>query len=137
MDEQAASRNDAQGDGGGHWRGISEFMVMDKEEGGSAVGRFPRIKVRLDICKPLMRGVTVFVEKEGEDDKPIWCPLVYEYLLEFCYTCGRTGHIDKNSAEKLKQGENQQFGKFLRFIPEMKKVDDEFGDRFPTSRGPW
>jgi hypothetical protein len=35
---------------------IGEFMEMDKEEDGSAVGRFLRIKIRLDIRKPLLRG---------------------------------------------------------------------------------
>jgi hypothetical protein len=44
---------------------VGEFLEMEKEEDGTTVGRFLRIKVRIDIRKPLMRGVTVEVEKEG------------------------------------------------------------------------
>jgi hypothetical protein len=43
---------------------IGEFMEM---------GRFLRIKIRLDICKPLMRGVILNV---GDENKEMWCPLV-------------------------------------------------------------
>jgi hypothetical protein len=32
---------------------------MEAEDDGTAVGQFLRIKVRLDIRKPLMRGVTL------------------------------------------------------------------------------
>jgi hypothetical protein len=42
---------------------VGEFLEMEKEEDGTTVGRFLRIKVRIDIRKPLMRGVTVEVEE--------------------------------------------------------------------------
>jgi hypothetical protein len=46
---------------------IGEFVEMEKEEDGSAVGRFLRIKIWMDIRKPLMRGVMVQAEgKEGD-----------------------------------------------------------------------
>uniref|UniRef100_K3YM73 Uncharacterized protein n=1 Tax=Setaria italica TaxID=4555 RepID=K3YM73_SETIT len=34
---------------------IGQYMAMDMDEDGTAVGRFLRIKVRLDVRKPLMR----------------------------------------------------------------------------------
>jgi len=43
----------------------------------------------LDVRKPLMRGVTVCV---GKEEKPLWCPVEYEFLPDFCYTCGIIGH---------------------------------------------
>jgi hypothetical protein len=46
---------------------VGEFLEMDREEDGTAVGKYLRIKVRIDIRKPLMRGVTVEVEKEGAE----------------------------------------------------------------------
>jgi hypothetical protein len=64
---------------------IGSYMSMDMEEDGTTVGRYLRIKVRLYVRKPLMRGVTVFV---GEPEKPLWCPMEYEFLPDFCYTCG-------------------------------------------------
>lgn len=57
-------------------------MELDKEEDDSAVGEFLRIKVRLDIRKPIMRGVTLISE---EVEKDLWCPVVYEYLQDLCY----------------------------------------------------
>ena len=71
---------------------VGEFVEMEKEEDGSAVGRFMRIKVHIDIRKPLMRGVTLNI---AESNKDLWCPLVYEYLPDFCYICGIIGHVDK------------------------------------------
>jgi hypothetical protein len=37
---------------------ISCFIEADTDDGNVAVGRFLRIKVRIDIRKPLMRGAT-------------------------------------------------------------------------------
>lgn len=68
-----------------------ETVEVDAEEGELAIGIFLRIKVLLDVRKPLMRGVSVEI---NEGDK-IWCPLEYEFLPNFCYICGRLEHTDK------------------------------------------
>jgi hypothetical protein len=96
-------------------------MDMEVEDDEMAIGQFLQIKVILDIRKPLMRGVTLHV---GEGERPMWCPLVYKFLPEFCYTCGRIGHMEKCYEVMLKEGEVQQFSKNLRFIPEKKRWDD-------------
>ena len=106
---------------------IGEFMAMDLDEDNSAVGRFLHIKVRLDIRKPLMRGVTVCV---GKEEKTLWCPVEYEFLPDFCYTCGIIGHTDKVCETQLKKGEPQQFSKKLRCIPEKRRVEEGSGGRF-------
>jgi hypothetical protein len=72
---------------------VGAVLEVDADENERAVGEFLRVKVRLDIRKPLMRGVTLDVG-EGEQEKIKWCPLVYEYLPDFCYICGLIGHID-------------------------------------------
>lgn len=82
--------------------------------------------MRLDIRKPLMRGVTLDVG-EGEKEKLKWCPLVYEYLLDFCYTCGLIGHIDRSCDIHVEKGATQQFSRALRFIPEKRKFWEERG----------
>nr|AAM18736.1 putative reverse transcriptase [Oryza sativa Japonica Group] len=117
-------------------REVGEFMTMDLEEDGSAVGQFLRIKIRIDIRKPLMRGVTLFV---GADERPLWCPLVYEFLPDFCYICGIVGHTEKLCEKKLAEGEAPLFNKSLRFIPERKiweggSSDKTSGSRFQVQR---
>jgi len=92
---------------------VGEYMMVDLEDGDVPIRRFLRVRVRLDIRKPLMRGVTV-QEEDGKPDR--WCPLVYEYLPDFCYICGVIGHTEKGCSIKLKEGEIPQFDKSLRFI---------------------
>lgn len=77
-------------------------MFLEAEDDDMAVGRYLRIKVRPDICKPLMRGVMVYGK---EDDKPFWCPLEYEFLSDFCFTCGLIGHTDKFCTIQVQKGE--------------------------------
>ncbi|CAN6195050.1 unnamed protein product [Urochloa humidicola] len=105
---------------------LGSFVDMDLDDDGTAVGRYLRIKVRLDIRKPLMRGVTVFVgEKE---DKHLWCPLEYEFLPDFCYTCGIIGHTDKICEKQLAPGEIQIYSKSLRCMLSRRR-GEEGGDR--------
>lgn len=100
---------------------VKDVLEVDVDDKELAIGQFLRVKVRLDIRKPLMRGVTLDIgSKETK-----WCPLVYEYLLDFCYTCGLIGHTDRSCEMQLERGAVQQYSKALRFIPEKKKVGDE------------
>lgn len=99
---------------------IGKFVDTDVEPGGKAVGAFLRIKVRIDIWKPLMRGVTVLVGKEGHETER-WCPLTYEFLLDFCFVCGRIGHVDKICSVKLEAGERKQFDRAFVLKPDRRK----------------
>lgn len=115
---------------------IGVFKDVDVGEDGMAVGRVLRIKVLIDIRKPLMRGITV---KVGTAEKEKWCSFAYEFLLDFCYTCGHIGHIDKLCEIRLERGEPQPFSRNLRFIPNKKKGDNMEDKRAWTvkSHGPW
>ena len=100
------------------------------------MGRVLRIKVLIDIRKPLMRGITV---KVGNPEKEKWCSFAYEYLPDFCYTCGLVGHVDKICSLPRAKGEPQQFSRNLRFIPEKKRGESSEEKRYPGSkqRGFW
>lgn len=104
-----------------------------------AAGSFLRVKVRIDIQEPLMRG---FTREEDEEEKKrrinkpgdgrevdFWCRFEYEFLPDFCYICGRLGHVDKECRSKLKKGEVAQYGAWMKaFIPK----------RFPEgNHGSW
>ena len=100
---------------------VGQFVVMDREEDGSAVGEFLRIKVKLDIRKSLMRGVTLLKE-EGGKEKKMWCPILYGFLPDFCYICGIIGHTERACRLKEKRGGVQQYSAKLRFIPQKRNL---------------
>ncbi|CAN1818576.1 hypothetical protein LINPERHAP1_LOCUS28428 [Linum perenne] len=50
-----------------------------------------RIRVRLDDRKPLKREKKV----RAEGGESVTCVFKYEKLPNFCYICGRLGHIDR------------------------------------------
>ncbi|TXG51384.1 hypothetical protein EZV62_023908 [Acer yangbiense] len=52
-------------------------------------GKFIRVKVRIDISKPLKRCLRL---KLGNNEEITMVSLKYERLLEFCYACGRISH---------------------------------------------
>jgi hypothetical protein len=93
---------------------VGEFLEVDGVVDGMAVGKFLRVKVRMNISVPLMRGTMVVVDDKGSSK---WCPFEYEYLPDFCFTCGIIGHLDRGCSIKLKRGEEAQFGKWLRWLP--------------------
>ncbi|KAK1664363.1 hypothetical protein QYE76_052522 [Lolium multiflorum] len=96
---------------------IGEYMETDGLVNGLAVGQYLRIKVRMLIAQPLMRGTTVEVEQPGGSKRMIWCPFQYEYIPNFCFICGIIGHVDRECSVKLKKGEEPQFGKWLKWVP--------------------
>lgn len=106
---------------------IGDFMEVEAEDGVLAAGRALRLKIRLDIRKPLRRGITADL---GGTQGERWCPITYEYLPEFCYTCGIIGHVDRLCDVKLGKDEPAPYNKELRFVPPRKP----FGGLNPRSQ---
>jgi hypothetical protein len=46
---------------------VGFFLDVDVEENGPTAGRYLRIKILIDIRLPIMRGVTIDAEEEGEE----------------------------------------------------------------------
>lgn len=55
---------------------------------GLAFRKFIRLKVELDVTKPLQQGFKM--PRLGNHE--IWIAIKYEKLADFCYACGRLGH---------------------------------------------
>lgn len=57
------------------------------------MGASLRIQIRVDISRPLRRGVNITLDDAiGRS----WIPIQYERLPEFCFLCGIIGHQHKN-----------------------------------------
>lgn len=77
--------------GGTMW----EVIDIDKAE-VCAVGMYMRVKVVLDLMKPLKRGSSIQIDpkKAGK------IFFKYERLPDLCFGCGRLGHSLKSCPEK-------------------------------------
>lgn len=80
-----------------------------------------RIRVLLDLSKPIKRGTKIRIGKA----EPYWIPVTYERLSSFCYWCGLLGHTSKD-CEKLHDTEDEQgriredampYGEFMKASP--------------------
>lgn len=117
---------------------IGDVLGVDVDDDETAIGQYLRVKIKFDIRRPLMRGVTVDLG-DGVKEKVKWCPLIYEYLPDFCYMCGLIGHTDRMCERPIEKGGLQQFTRALRFIPEKKRTTEDFGNRMggPRQYLPW
>uniref|UniRef100_A0A2N9GDB5 Reverse transcriptase domain-containing protein n=1 Tax=Fagus sylvatica TaxID=28930 RepID=A0A2N9GDB5_FAGSY len=97
--------------------GSSLGKIAHISGGAAAVdgGQAMRIRVSIDITKPLCRGRKAVLEQGRET----WISFKYERLPNYCYWCGHVTHSDKDcpfwlrNQEKLHM-EEQQFGPWLR-----------------------
>ncbi|XP_050222924.1 uncharacterized protein LOC126673013 [Mercurialis annua] len=62
---------------------------VDPGASGDCLGKYIRVRVKVDISKPLKRGLKV---KLGPEDGVILAVLRYERLPDLCYKCGIIGH---------------------------------------------
>jgi hypothetical protein len=63
---------------------VDEIDILDDEVGW---GEYLRVRIVLDLTKPLARGRMLHLE-----NKFIWIPFKYEKIPKFCYSCGVIKH---------------------------------------------
>jgi hypothetical protein len=91
---------------------VEKVAASDDERGGE---NCMRIRVRVDVTRPLCRGRIVKLEV----GKTGWVAFRYERLPNFCYWCGLFDHSEKDCDIGLRQRhadsvEEFQFGAWLR-----------------------
>lgn len=94
--------------------------LVDFDPNHDFFGKYIRIKVKIDITKPLKRGLLVVV-----GGVKMWLPIKYEGLPLFCYHCGMIGHMFR-ACDELDHKEEQNpkemaYGPDIKASP-MKKV---------------
>ncbi|KAL8492052.1 hypothetical protein ACS0TY_023609 [Phlomoides rotata] len=67
-----------------------EVVEIDKTS-TMGFGRSIRVKVNLDITKPLKTGINIL----NTDGRLVWIPFKFERLPSFCFLCGLIGHMKR------------------------------------------
>lgn len=57
---------------------------VDSDDIDHWIGPFMRIRICLDITKPLRRGIKLRNSNGGI----VWCPILYQKFPDICFTCG-------------------------------------------------
>lgn len=96
---------------------------------GACFGKYARLRISIDITKPLIKVLHLRQEdeeamdreeqEEGEDsvnsEKEIPMPVRYERLPDFCYVCGHVGHQYRECANYKNQlREEMVFGPWMK-----------------------
>ncbi|KAL0411404.1 UNVERIFIED_CONTAM: hypothetical protein Slati_3730100 [Sesamum latifolium] len=109
---------------------IGRLQDSDQDNSAQSWGSYMRIQVALDVSKPLPRALKL--RTVLGDEQLVF--FTYERLPNFCYLCGRIGHISRwcevrFQADFVDPGENAPYGPWLRAIGRM--VNRTW---FPTTR---
>lgn len=80
----------------------------EEDDEGRVWGETLKVKVRMETKKPLRRGTKIKVGSMAEE---VWIPITIEKLPDFCYQCGRLGHVmnecEEDDSEEEDEEENQ------------------------------
>ncbi|KAL0294453.1 UNVERIFIED_CONTAM: hypothetical protein Sradi_6888000 [Sesamum radiatum] len=79
---------------------ISYFRDMESDESRRAWGASLRIRVAINMNNPLMRALRL--RTTAEDEHVVH--FTYERRPNFCYLCGRMGHISKYCESRFEEG---------------------------------
>lgn len=90
---------------------IGKVEEIDEGDSGSYLGRFVRIRIRLNISQPLKRFVRVGVDERGDE---VIIILTYERVPDFCYKCGVLGHSHRECGMVSIESSKLDYGPWLR-----------------------
>ena len=106
---------------------IGEVEDIDVLDDGVGWGGYLRVKIRMDLSKPLSRGRIIKVQ-----DRELWVPFQYEKIPYFCVKCGVVMHsnqtCDGYGGRKMQRAEEtEDYGPWLHVALPKRKRDQERG----------
>jgi hypothetical protein len=99
---------------------MGQVLEVDVDEGGMGWGEWLRVKVLLDLQKPLLRG-----RKLKINGSSILITYQYEKLLKFCFRCGAIMHGGTGCPERhdvRAQNATVQYGPWMRAPSPTRKI---------------
>ncbi|TXG70018.1 hypothetical protein EZV62_004953 [Acer yangbiense] len=111
---------------------VGQVKEINVGESGECVGKLIRIRVIIDITIPLKRGLRVAL---GEDEKVIEVMICYEHLLNFCYFCGKIGHLVRDcplNTKNITDNSGFKFGPWMRAASLIRNKDTWGHKNSPT-----
>jgi hypothetical protein len=108
---------------------------VDVADDGVGWGEFLRVRIVLDLSKPLPRGRTIRVR-----DTPVWVPFKYEKIPKFCFKCGVVRHGDRgcvvSGGRKTSGGWSEnEYGPWLRIPSPNRRQGTNRGGAFENKAG--
>jgi hypothetical protein len=116
---------------------VGEVEDIDDLDDGVGWGEYLRVKIRIDLTKPLSRGRIIKVQ-----EKDIWVAFQYEKIPRFCFTCGIVVHCSKKCGEyggrRVQRAEGtEDFGPWLRVASPSRRTSQRPGWSKSRTRERW
>jgi hypothetical protein len=93
---------------------MGEVLEVDVDDEGVGWGEYLRVRIVLDLTKPLSRGRRLKL-----CDRSIWITFKYEKIPHFCFNFGviqhgSHGYVSPGGVRRLGEGRESQFRRWLR-----------------------
>lgn len=117
---------------------LGDYVVSDHSKKGEFSGNYLRIRVGLDVTKPLRRCMPVRLSDRHADI--IWADLRYEKLPNLCYLCGTFEHLEQEChlyTGRAQSDLDKPYGRWFQedvFAPDYRRSP---GRRFGVHSRPW
>ncbi|CAB4312376.1 unnamed protein product [Prunus armeniaca] len=117
---------------------LGNYIISDQSKRGVCVGSYLRVRVALDVTKPLRR--CLYVRLGDGIEEVVRVEIRYEKLPHTCYLCGRLDHMEKDCSKYAGEGLSdidKPYGKWFQedvFQPDYRRPP---GRRFGLASKPW
>ena len=78
---------------------VGEFIFAEPKS-QDVEGNFVRVRVRIDVTKPLKNAVSLVIRKKDTMERVIF-RVKYERLPDWCAVCGNLGHLFKECGDGI------------------------------------